>query len=166
MIEVQLRYIPTGNVFKIPQKDAQEILQKDRGNYEIVGAENTPPAKEDSTFKKVTGDEEPKVNLKDCNYNELKKYCKENDLDTSGNTDKLRTRALEFEEKQNELIKLRNKLTQYTGKTADEKATAEQIEADIINALVKKIKEANKEIKINQSPVTIEYLEEILETKE
>lgn len=32
----QLKYVPTGIVFKIPQAEAVEIFKEDRGNYEIL----------------------------------------------------------------------------------------------------------------------------------
>ncbi len=35
---LHLKYIPTGNVFKLPEKEAKEILRSDRGNYKITDA--------------------------------------------------------------------------------------------------------------------------------
>jgi hypothetical protein len=31
-----LKFIPTGNVFNLPEKEAIEILKTDRGNYQII----------------------------------------------------------------------------------------------------------------------------------
>ena len=43
-----IKYIPTGNVFKMPTSNAEEILKTDRGNYEIVGGENIPEEKQEA----------------------------------------------------------------------------------------------------------------------
>lgn len=33
---LHIKYIPTGNCFEIPKKEAEEILKNDRGNYEVL----------------------------------------------------------------------------------------------------------------------------------
>lgn len=43
-----IKYIPTGNIFKMPTSNAEEILKTDRGNYEIVGGENIPEEKQEA----------------------------------------------------------------------------------------------------------------------
>lgn len=57
----KIKFKPTGNIFNLPVKDAEEILKTDRGNYEIVGGVNIPKPTQTqtktSTFKKVVVDE-------------------------------------------------------------------------------------------------------------
>ena len=43
-----IKYIPTGNIFKMPTSNAEEILKTDRGNYEIVGGENILEEKQEA----------------------------------------------------------------------------------------------------------------------
>ena len=43
-----IKYIPTGNIFKMPTSNAEEILKTDRGNYEVVGGENIPEEKQEA----------------------------------------------------------------------------------------------------------------------
>ena len=42
----EIKYIPTGNVFKLPVEEAKEVLETDRGNFEIVGGVDIPEEKQ------------------------------------------------------------------------------------------------------------------------
>lgn len=50
MKEFAIKFIPTGNVFTLPESEIDEILKNDRGNYEVIdkdyrskkGAKNEP----------------------------------------------------------------------------------------------------------------------------
>lgn len=52
-VYTQLKYIPTGNVFTLPEEEAKRIYLEDKGfNYEIVGGKNIPL--KDETIEETT----------------------------------------------------------------------------------------------------------------
>ena len=57
----KLKFIPTGNVFNLPTKDAKEILKDDRGNFIVVGGTKIPDKKNEviqtSTYELVVNEE-------------------------------------------------------------------------------------------------------------
>lgn len=119
-----IKFIPTGNIFKMPTKDAAEILKNDRGNYEIVDGKDIPEEKEEiqetTTYEKVVEEEtETEITeeveeeteaqneqIEEINENTLKKmkvpeliqYCENNNI------------KFEKDDKKNDLIqKILNK---------------------------------------------------------
>lgn len=81
-----IKYIPTGNIFKMPTEDVKEILKTDRGNFEIVGGENIPEEKQEidetTTYEMVVddADEAFKKNLKKMTVPELIEFCNEHNI--------------------------------------------------------------------------------------
>lgn len=90
-----IRYIPTGNIFKMPTEDVKEILKTDRGNFEIVGGENIPEEKQEidetTTYDMVVdddADEAFKKNLEKMKVAELIKFCNEHNIEFDKNDKK------------------------------------------------------------------------------
>lgn len=100
---LKLKYIPTGNVFELPEEDAREIKNNDRGNFVILGEELEEAVnREQTTFDKVvvegTGvdetsqenssiqDENKDVSVaetasfEDMTVPNLKEYCKSHNI--------------------------------------------------------------------------------------
>ena len=155
---VKIRFKPTDNIFDLPYEEAERLYQEDNKNFEFVDAEFKKKIKSEktsTTFNKVVVGEVKAIS--EYTYAELKDYCKKNGLKQTGKQAELLERALAH----NKLTILCEKLTQITGRTAAEGEKAEDIEKEIIEALTEKVKEAGKEIE--QNPVTIEYLEGLLE---
>lgn len=157
MTNLKIKFKPTGNIFEVPVEEAERLYCEDNKNFEYLDKnfkKKISQAENSTTFNKVVVNEAKPIS--DYTYNELKNYCKKNNLEQSGNKAVLLERVLEH----NKLVSLSEKLTQLTGKTVTEGTKAEDIEKEIIDALTEKVKEAG--IEIQQNPVTIEYLEGLL----
>lgn len=53
-----LKFIPTGNVFKMPYEDAVKIMKSDEDNYEILGEKKVKASviDDEGIFKQVVVD--------------------------------------------------------------------------------------------------------------
>ena len=78
-----IKYIPTGNIFKTPTSNAEEILKTDRGNYEIVGGENIPEEKQEAevteTYDMVVEDDTQNDNSESQDVQETNQDVAEQD---------------------------------------------------------------------------------------
>ena len=78
-----IKYIPTGNIFKMPTSNAEEILKTDRGNYEIVGGENIPEEKQEAevteTYDMVVEDDTQNDNSESQDVQETNQDVAEQD---------------------------------------------------------------------------------------
>jgi hypothetical protein len=97
-----IKFIPTGNIFKMPTENAKEILKADRGNfYEVVGGVDIPKeveeVKETNTYNMVVEEEQTvkadeetsteaveekplEEKLADMKVAELATYCDEHEI--------------------------------------------------------------------------------------
>ena len=97
-----IKFIPTGNIFKMPTENAKEILKDDRGNfYEIVEGVDIPKeveeVKETNTYNMVVEEEQTvkadeetsteaveekplEEKLADMKVAELATYCDEHEI--------------------------------------------------------------------------------------
>lgn len=95
---VDIQFKPTGNVFKIPVKEAYRLLEEDRGNYVVLDKDFVFPVKDDvvdtTTFEQVVEDDkqvdEQKDDKKEPTFKEvlekkkvkeLIEYCDENKIE-------------------------------------------------------------------------------------
>ena len=95
---VDIQFKPTGNVFKIPVKEAYRLLEEDRGNYVVLDKDFVFPVKVDvvetTTFEQVVEDDkqadEQKDDKKEPTFKEvlekkkvkeLIEYCDENKIE-------------------------------------------------------------------------------------
>lgn len=66
---VDIQFKPTGNVFKIPVKEAYRLLEEDRGNYVVLDKDFVFPVKDDvvetTTFEQVVEDDKQADEQKD-----------------------------------------------------------------------------------------------------
>lgn len=102
---VDIQFKPTGNVFKIPVKEAYRLLEEDRGNYVVLDKDFVFPVKDDvvetTTFEQVVEDDkqadeqqddkkEPtfKEVLEKKKVKELIEYCDENKIEYDKNDKK------------------------------------------------------------------------------
>lgn len=61
MKKLHLKFIPTGNVFVLPEEVAKEFLKSDRGNYQIVDedfVEEVEEIKETTVYEQVVEEQE------------------------------------------------------------------------------------------------------------
>lgn len=97
-----IKFIPTGNIFKMPTENAKEILKDDRGNfYEVVEGVDIPKeveeVKETNTYNMVVEEEQTvkadeetsteaveekplEEKLADMKVAELATYCDEHEI--------------------------------------------------------------------------------------
>ena len=94
---VKIKFVPTGNIFNIPQEEATEIFLNDRGNYEILDKNFVLPPENDvvetTTFEQVVEEDkadEQKDNKQELTYrdviekmkvSELIAYCDKNKIE-------------------------------------------------------------------------------------
>ena len=100
MKEYRIRFKPTNNVFALPEEEIRRILKEDRGfNYEILDKDFVVEPQEafsiTTTFEQVV-EEETVRGFEDYTADELREFCKANDLKVSGNKSELLKRCLEF----------------------------------------------------------------------
>lgn len=86
--EIEVKYLPTGIIFHIPEPDLLEVLKKDRGNFEVLDKDFNIPKQEvvleTTTYEQVV-DEEPEEQNITSRQEELNKmkvaalvaYCNE-----------------------------------------------------------------------------------------
>lgn len=98
---VDIQFKPTGNVFKIPVKEAYRLLEEDRGNYVVLDKDFVFPVKVDvvetSTFEQVVEDDKQADDKKEPTFKEvlekkkvkeLIEYCDENKIEYDKNDKK------------------------------------------------------------------------------
>lgn len=62
MRNYRLMFIPTGNVFVLPEVDAIKFLKSDRGNYKILDedfVDEVEEVKETTVYEQVVEEEQP-----------------------------------------------------------------------------------------------------------
>lgn len=113
--EFKIKFIPTGNVFTLPEADIDEILKNDRGNYQVLD-KNYKYKKTMTKIPELTvldqvldgdtnndsGDEQPDKRLqelKNTKKENLVKYCEDNKIEIAKNANKeeIINAILEFE---------------------------------------------------------------------
>jgi len=100
MKECRIKFKPTGIIFTLPEAEIKRIWKDDHGhNYELVDGdlnlEKEETIKITTTYEQVVEDETVR-SFYDYTTVELKEFCKENGLSTSGNKAVLLERCLEF----------------------------------------------------------------------
>lgn len=94
-----IKYIPTGNVFKMPTSNAEEILKTDRGNYEIVGGENIPEEKQEAevteTYDMVVEQDD---NTQDDNSESQEEISTQDDVESIKRFTKTSLKSLKVEQ--------------------------------------------------------------------
>ena len=83
---IEIKFVPTGHIFSLPDAEAIRIVTEDRCNYEVVKGkvpdEKKPKEKKSVQELVVVGDKEPpKDNTKDNTKNKNKDKTKENEQD-------------------------------------------------------------------------------------
>ncbi len=100
-----VKNLKTGYIYNLRKNDCDRLITEEPDNFEIVDKDYVKPVKktdEKTVYEQVIVDNElPAIainkSIAEYTYAELKKYCKENNLSTSGNTEVLRERILKFE---------------------------------------------------------------------
>ena len=115
--EFKIKFIPTGNVFSLPEAEIDELVKIDRGNYEVLDKDYVFKKKgnvlsEPTVLEQVMDDTNTNENndensgdqndqdvvrgLEDYTVDELKKFAEENNLKKSGSKAELLERCIEF----------------------------------------------------------------------
>ena len=62
---IEIKFIPTGHIFSLPDAEAERIVKEDRGNYEVIKGkikeEKTPKAAKSVQELVVVNDKEKEV---------------------------------------------------------------------------------------------------------
>lgn len=155
----------TGYIFNMSKADCDRLVLEEPYNFEVVDKDYISPLQEESkktpTFKKVVVDDKPKA-LEDYSVPELKEYLTKNNIEfkSSAKKTELLDLAIKGGAKESDLKKKADKYgVEYTNETSDS-----ELETAIIEKLGAIVKEKN--IELNQNPVTIDYLEGLLKDNE
>lgn len=155
----------TGYVFNMSKTDCDRLVRDEPYNFEVVDKDYVSPllaeTKETPTFKKVVVEDKPKT-LKDYSVPELKEYLTKNNIEFKSGAKKAELLGLALKVGTNE-SDLRQKADKYGVEYTDETSDSE-LETAIVEKLVSIVKEKN--IKLTQNPVTIDYLENLLKDNE
>jgi hypothetical protein len=85
---IEVKYIPTGIVFNLPETDVIDTIKSDRGNFEVLDKDFKMPTEKTevvtSTFEQVVGDDnadDREAELKKMTNKDLLEYCKANNIE-------------------------------------------------------------------------------------
>lgn len=167
-----IRNKQTGYIFNMSKADCDRLVTEEPYNFEVVDKNYVSPVntetKKTPTFKKVVVEDKPKT-LEDYSVPELKEYLTKNNVDFKSSAKK--AELLELALNYNKLAAEKAEKTRLLLEKADKygvEYTVETTDEELENAIIEKLTAivTEKEVEIEQSPATIEYLEDLLKDDE